>query len=466
MPEMENWNHKRMKKTVGFFFFILLFSAGLKSQKTFTVSDCIRYAFEHNQLLNAASKDTSIAAIGVQRVKGSYLPRVNIASALQYYFNNRNFIIEGGNPLAPPSLPPGKPLSVEVGYTHAWYPSLNVTQLIFSPSYRNSYNIAVQSQQLQSQQLVSFKIELISGIYKAFSTYKLLEIQAHFLEENIARIDSLAELTRIKYESGAGVKIEVNRVLVTANRMKGELANVRKGHIEALLALQFQMNYLEQDSIILVGDLTVPQIAGKADTVMRQLLQGNPSLRIESKVLQTQIALADESIKLEQARAKPFVGADGSIGYTPGANQIGDLFQAERWQPFSYVGINIGIPIFNGMDVKRAVDQKKLQASQSRNYLDQFTTQFEQEKKSTYIQIKNAFERYQFADANLKLANTNIDLLHEAFVNGVADNQDLILGENDLYENQARYFNELLDLMLNEIEGQRVVGLFNIQAGL
>ena len=142
------------------------------------------------------------------------------------------------------------------------------------------------------------------------------------------------------------------------------------------------------------------------------------------------------------------------------------LFQAERWQPFSYVGINIGIPIFNGLDVKRAVDQKKLQASQSRNYLDQFTTQFETEKKTTYVQVKNAFERYQYADANLKLANTNIELLHEAFINGVADNQDLILGENDLYENQARYFNELLDLMLNEIEGQRVTGSFNKQAGL
>jgi outer membrane protein len=248
--------------------------------------------------------------------------------------------------------------------------------------------------------------------------------------------------------------------------MKGELANVRKGHIEALLALQFQMNYLEQDSMILIGDVTIPQVVGKADSIMFQLMQSNPSIRIESKVLQTQIALADEAIKLEKARALPVIGADGSIGYTPGANEIGTLFQAERWQPFSYVGINIGIPIFNGLDVKRAVDQKKLQASQSRNYLDQFTTQFENEKKSTYVQVKNAFERYRFADANMKLANTNIELLHEAFVNGVADNQDLILGENDLYENQARYFNELLDLMLNEIEGQRVIGSFNKQAVL
>jgi outer membrane protein TolC len=463
---MKNWNRNRIRITAGMFSCVVLFNAGLKAQKTFTVSDCIQYAFEHNQLLNAASKDTSIAEIGIQRVKGDYLPRVNLASAFQYYFTKRNTIIEGGTPLAPPSLPYGKALAVDVGYNHAWYPSLNVTQLIFSPSYRNSYNIALQSQQLQSQEVISFKIDLIAGIYRAFNTYRLLEKQARFLEENIARIDTLAELTRIKFESGAGVKIEVNRVEVTGNRMKGELVNVRNGHMEALLTLQFQMNYLEPDSMILVGDVTIPHIVSKADTIMRQLLESYPAFRIESKVLQTQVAMADESIKLEQARAKPSVGADGSIGYTPGSNQIGTLFQAERWQPFSYIGVNIGIPIFNGLDVKRAVSQRKLQASQSRNYLDQFTTQFENEKKTTYVQIKNSLERYKYADANLKLASTNIELLHEAFVNGVADNQDLILGENDLYENQALYFNELLDLMLNEIEGQRVTGSFNPLAGM
>jgi outer membrane protein TolC len=266
-----------MKHVVGFFFTVFLFSTRLKAQKTFTVSDCINYAFGHNQLLNAASKDTLIAGIGVQRVKGYYLPRVNFASALQYYFTNRTLIVEGGTPLAPPSLPPGKALAVDVGYNHSWYPSLNVDQLIFSPSYRNSYNIALQSQQLQAQQLVSFKIDLVTGIYKAFSTYKLLEKQARFLEENIARIDTLTELTRIKFESGAGVKIEVNRVEVTGNRMKGELASVRKSHMEALLALQFQMNYLEQDSMILTGDVTIPQIVSRADTIMQQLLQSNPS---------------------------------------------------------------------------------------------------------------------------------------------------------------------------------------------
>jgi outer membrane protein TolC len=200
--------------------------------------------------------------------------------------------------------------------------------------------------------------------------------------------------------------------------------------------------------------------------MLQQLLQSNSTMRIESRVLQTQIALADESVKIEEARAKPSVGVDAALGFTPAANSIGKVFQAERWKPYSYIGVNVGIPIFNGLDVKRAVAQKKLQASQSRNYLDQFANEFENERRLTYTQIKNALDVYRYADANLKLASNNIELLHEAFINGVADNQDLILGENDLYDNQARYYNDLLDLMLKGIEGLRVIGSFNRLAGL
>jgi outer membrane protein len=457
--------HKKAKLSLCVLIF-LTYPEIVNAQKTFTITDCINYAFEHNPLLNAAAKDTSIAGLGTQRVKGLYLPRINFVSAFQYYIATRKMLVEGGSVLAPPSLPDGKPLAIDVGYNHTWYPTFNVSQLIFDPSYRNNYNIALQNEQLQTQQLVSFKIDLISGIFKAFNTCKLLEIQAHFLEKNITRIDTLIELTRIKYEKGAGVKIEVNRVEVAGNRMRSELANVQSGYNEALLALQFQMNYLEPDSLILSSDLTIEQIVRSTDSLQQQLVNSNPTMRIENQLLQTQIALADESIKLEQSRSKPVIGADGSLGFTPAADEINKMFQGERWKPYSYIGVNVGIPIFNGMDVKRAVKQKELQAQQSRNYLDQFNIQFETEKATTYVQIQNALERFKYADANLQLANNNIELLHEAFINGVADNQDLILGENDLYDNQVRYFNELLQLMLNEIEGLRVMGSFNTQAGL
>jgi outer membrane protein len=463
---MNNCNLNLAKHSLWLLAFTFFNTTYIKAQKTFTLADCVNYSFQHNPLLVAEGTDTSIAAIDTKRVTGSYLPRVGFVAAMQYYMAKRKLLVEGGSPLAPAPVPDGEPYAINTGFSNAWYPSFSVNQLIFNPAYRSSYNAALQNQHLQQQQLTSFKIDIITGIYKAFNTCRLLEVQSHFLEKNITRIDTLIELTRVKFEKGAGVKIEVNRVEVTGNRMKSELLNVRNGYNEALLALQFQMNYLEQDSMILTSDFTIPQVVNKTDTLLQQLLQSSPSTRIESQLLQTQIALADESIKIEQARAKPSVGVDAALGFTPAANDLGKIFQGERWKPYSYVGVNVGIPIFNGMDVKRAVTQKKLQASQSRDYMEQFTNQFETEKKTNYTQIKNAFDRYKYADANLKLANNNIELLHEAFINGVADNQDLILGENDLYDNQARYYNELLELMLKGIEGLRVTGSFNSQAGL
>jgi outer membrane protein TolC len=226
------------------------------------------------------------------------------------------------------------------------------------------------------------------------------------------------------------------------------------------------MNYMEQDSLVLAGPFSIPHIVNSTDSLLQELLLGNPDNRIESQMLKTQIAIADESIKLEKARKQLSVGADASLGFAPAANNVGKIFEGERWKPYSYVGVNLFVPIFNGLDVNRAIQQKKLQASQARNYFDQFNSRFENEKTTEYYQIKNARDKFKFAELNLNLAQNNIDLLHEAFINGIADNQDLILGENDLYENQARYYFELLQLILSQVSGQKVMGGFNRMAGL
>jgi len=450
-------------------FLVIFFLSGsqlLHAQKTFSAEQCVQYAFDHNPLLQASSTDTAISDLDIKRVTGLYLPRANFGSAFQYYISKRNLLVEGGTPLAPSTVPPGEPYAIATGYNNSWFPTLSVNQLIFDPSYRNTYNIASQNRVLQQQEIADFKISLVTGIYKAYSACRLLEVQATFLVQNIIRIDTLLELTRIKFKEGAGIKIEVNRVEVTANRMKSELANVRNSFSEAMLGLQFQMNYLEKDSMILSDAFSVPKIVSAADPIMQELLIGNPTKRIESQMLKTQIALADESIKLERSRKQISIGADGALGFTPAANNVGKIFQRERWKAYSYVGVNVFVPIFNGNDVNRAVEQRKLQASQVRNYYDQFTNQFESEKQTVFYQIKNAKEKFLYAEANLRLAENNIYLLQEAFVNGVADNQDLILGENDLYENQARYYDELLQLLLSQIEGRHVTGSFNIIAGL
>ena len=99
--------------------FTLVETTGIKAQKALTLVECVNYAFGHNPLVSVALKDTSIAALDVQRVKGLYLPRANFVSAFQYYFSKRNLLIEGGSVLAPPSLPDGDPLAIKTGFNNS-----------------------------------------------------------------------------------------------------------------------------------------------------------------------------------------------------------------------------------------------------------------------------------------------------------------------------------------------------------
>ena len=112
---MKNCQLKLAKCRVWLIVGISLFAMQAKGQQTFTLEECIQYAFQHNPLLNAAGRDTAIARIGTQRVKGLYLPRANFASAMQYYISNRKLLVEGGTALAPPTLAEGDPMAVNIG---------------------------------------------------------------------------------------------------------------------------------------------------------------------------------------------------------------------------------------------------------------------------------------------------------------------------------------------------------------
>jgi hypothetical protein len=69
----------------------------------------------------------------------------------------------------------------------------------------------------------------------------------------------------VKFEKGAGIKAGSEPGLkVTGNRMKSELTNVRNAYTGALLALQFQMNYLEPDSMILSTEFNLDHVTKSA----------------------------------------------------------------------------------------------------------------------------------------------------------------------------------------------------------
>ena len=120
LPQMKYCNLSQQKLSLWLVLTLFSISFGSRAQKTFTVDECIEYAFVHNPLMHVATKDSSIAELERMRAKGLYLPRIDFVSAFQYYFTKRQLLVEGGSSLAPPSLPEGEPLAIKTGYHNSF----------------------------------------------------------------------------------------------------------------------------------------------------------------------------------------------------------------------------------------------------------------------------------------------------------------------------------------------------------
>jgi hypothetical protein len=89
---MNNRNRGLSKLSLWLLVFAFFDTTNINAQKKFTIADCIDYAFKNNPLVDVAIKDTSIGVIDVQRVKGSYLPRVNFVGCIAVLFYKTKII--------------------------------------------------------------------------------------------------------------------------------------------------------------------------------------------------------------------------------------------------------------------------------------------------------------------------------------------------------------------------------------
>lgn len=448
---------------------ILLFVGSIRpgfAQRTFTVEECIDYAIKNNPALFSGALDTTISQIGMKRIGGEYIPTLNLAASLQYYLLKRYTIIEGTSIVAPDNIADNEAYPLELGYRNAWFPSFNAEQLLYDPGHAARYELNSVSAQLAMQQLISLKIELIAAIYKSFSTCLVLGVHESFLKENLKRTDTLVYFTHEKFAKGTALKFEVNQMEVSSNRIRNALIQVQGFYNQSLEQLKVFMNYHEPDSLILQSDFTPELVIAGSRIFLDSILHAGASNRIEYRILESQKQLSAANLSLAKNRSLPYLSVNGMLGFNPQATNIEDLFQGERWKPYSYIGLNLYFPFFQGLDVKRNTEQMRLQMQQADFDLAAFQNQFSGEKNNAFLQLKNSLDLMTLSDSTLRLSEENVSMLKEALDYGLVTTLHVIVGENELFLNQSQYFAQLLEVTLSNINARKVRGDFNRFAGL
>jgi len=188
------------------------------------------------------------------------------------------------------------------------------------------------------------------------------------------------------------------------------------------------------------------------------LQETNVENNIGYQLAYTGVKLQEFDLKRYRFEGLPTLAAFGSAGYNRSSDKLSDLVN-KPYPGFSLAGLQLNVPIFDGLQRRNRVKSAKLKLEKAENDLDNAKRGIEFQTKSAQSTLANALKTTESRKRTMDLANTVLDLAQKKYKAGVGSNQDVIIAQGDFLRSQNGYFEALLSVVNAKADLQKALGL-------
>lgn len=217
------------------------------------------------------------------------------------------------------------------------------------------------------------------------------------------------ELARANYEVGTRSKVDFLSAQVDYNTDSAALVSQQqalrnaKTQLNTLLVRDPQTDFAIRDTILVHPDLEI-------STLKQSLSEHNPQLA--AAVLNRTIQ--DINVKLAEAQRLPLVTAQAGYTYQFVDNQGGFGIATGRTGSLTYL-LSASVPIFNGFNLKRQIQNAKVNTLIAKDQEDNQRLQLESALVQTYQVYQNSLKLLNLEVLNNQLANQNVDIAYDRY---------------------------------------------------
>lgn len=456
------------------------------AQTPYSLPQAIDYAIQNNVSVKNATLDIENANARIGETRAIGLPQISAQAQLQHNFRIQQFIGDGrasSNPFAgggpsfydvdlykrqgvdqggipqQATIGPDAVFAFAFGLKNNMTASATASQLIFNGSYFVGLRASRAFRELSEKSLTNAKINVAESVMKAY--YGVLVNQERFelLRVNVERLEKLLNETREFNKNGLVEKIDVDRLEVQYNNLKVESQNVKRLLALSEKSLKFQMGMPISESIVLtekLADLTNTTFAPAASETV------DYTQRIEYSLLQSQKRLNTLDVKNSQSGRYPTLGAAYTTGYAPGASRLQDILQSSRWINYSFVALQLNVPIWN-FGTSHQIQQKKIAVRKNDNDIEQFKRTVDFQLQAANTTLENSLESLKIQKRNLDLAQEVIRVTQIKYQQGVGSNIEVINAEASLKESQTNYYAALYDALVAKVDVDKATGQLTVK---
>ncbi|MFI5136255.1 MAG: TolC family protein [Sphingobacteriales bacterium] len=443
------------------------------SQKyNFTVADCVNYAYEHQHDVKNANLDVESAGYHVKEIVGQGYPQINASAAFQDYLKSQvvlfpnipkellqGLISQGvkdgnGNTITMPLKIGRDPVSVSFSQKYNSNLGLNLSQIIFDPSYLVGLQGRKTYKQLYERSFTRSKIEANVNVTKAYYQVLVSVEQLKLLEANINELKQQLDETSARNKQGFVEKIDVDRLTVQYNSL-----NTTRENTIRLLALnyellKFQMGMPIEKQLTLKDKLEDVHIdAGMAEAVNDTTVYRD---RIEYGLLETQNKLQQYDLKLKKGQFLPKLTANANLSDAYQNNSFSQLFTTQY--PTSYIGLNLSVPIFTGWQHLNQFKQSHINLLKSQNDMYDMKNTINLQVSVARTSFINGLQSLNDQKKNMALAGEVLRVAKIKYEQGVGSSIEVTQAETDVQQADNSYIQGLYDALVSKVDLDKAYG--------
>jgi outer membrane protein TolC len=417
-----------------------------------SLQQAVDYALTNQTAVKNAQLDAEISQRQSQEYTGIALPQINGTFDFSDYLKLPTSLIPaeffGGEP--------GTYVPIQFGTQYNGTASLNASQLVFDGRYFLGLKATRALAELAQKSVTRTQIETRESVLKAYLAVLIADERSSQLSANITRFKKTLDDSKAFYEAGFVEKIDVDRLTVSYNNLLAEKTKVNELQALSMYLLKFQMGLDVSQPLALTDTLRETDF----ETILQSAAKPDINNRIEYQILLNSKSLNEMNIKQYKVGYLPTLYAVAGYSYQAQVNEF-DLIPSSTWYNTSFIGFNLNIPIFDGLQKARAIQQGKLKLQKTENDILNFNNVMNLQVASAKTGMQNAITSLEVQKSNLELAQDIVSISRKKLEAGVGSTLEVTDAETSLKDAQTNYLSALYDAWIARIDLSKALGTLN-----
>ncbi len=419
------------------------------AQQTYTLEACTKLALEQNLQIKSTQLNSDKFTARKGETTAAYLPQVNFSGDYSYYFEVPTQVI----PAEAFGGLPGQYIPAQFGLKQSISAGFEASQLLYNQQLINGLKLLNIGRNITLLQVVKTKEDVAYNVAATYYNLENVYLQSKFAQDNMASIEKLRNTTKSLYEAGVAGRSDLDRLSVTLNNIQSGYDNLQIAKEQLYRYLKFLMN-IDLNTPIIIDTTNITQAPE-----VQILTTGGEVDRTDVKLAQNQMQLLKQQRKSTLAAYIPTLAAYGGLNYT-GYNPDFKFFGTfnGKFYPASLVGINLSIPIFDGLKNKYVGDQLKLDYKVAETNLQLLQSSINMDVAKGVENYNLQYKQSLLLGDNLEVATRVYNDLQNRYQQGLVGISDLLTAETSLREAQNNYSGALIKLKSALLEYNKAVG--------